>query len=108
MVITPINNALIPRSVDMNLVKHQEDSKPLVDQQNIQVQINEHVEAMNHQVVHKENSGEAANDADARDEGSNKYHASGGKRKKERSDKQPVREDRVVEKKSTPSFDIRI
>ena len=39
MAITPINNVMIPRSADMNLIKHQEDTKPQIDQQNIQVQV---------------------------------------------------------------------
>lgn len=107
MAITPINNAMIPRSVDMNLIKHQEDAKPLVDQQNIQVQVRSREEALSRQVLNPENSGQAKNDADARDEGKGQYFARGN-RKKEKKDGAPAGGDRVIKKQGSSGFDIKV
>lgn len=107
MAITPINNAMIPRSVDMNLIKHQEDAKPLVDQQNIQVQVRSREEALSRQVVNPENSEKMKNDADARDEGKGKYFAR-GRSKKENKDGTPAGGDRVIKKQGRSGFDIKV
>lgn len=107
MAITPINNVMIPRSADMNLIKHQEDSKPLVDQQNIQVQVRSREEALLHQVLNPENSEKMKNDADAREEGKGQYFAM-GRRKKGKKDGQPAGGDRVIKKQGSSGFDIKV
>ncbi|MCH5332328.1 MAG: hypothetical protein J1D89_00090 [Agathobacter sp.] len=107
MAITPINNVMIPRSADMNLIKHQEDTKPQIDQQNIQVQVKSREEALSHQVLNPENSEKMKNDADARDEGKGKYSA-GGRRKKDKKDGQPAGGDRVIKKQGSSGFDIKV
>ena len=40
MAIAPINYATIQRTADIETFKDQQDTKPMVDQQNIQVQLN--------------------------------------------------------------------
>ena len=40
MAIAPINYATIQRTADIETFKNQQDTKPMVDQQNIQVQLN--------------------------------------------------------------------
>ena len=39
MAIAPINYATIQRTADIETFKNQQDTKPMVDQQNIQVQV---------------------------------------------------------------------
>ena len=58
MAIAPINYATIQRTADIETFKNQQDTKPMVDQQNIQVQV------------------------DHREEGKNKYKKQGSVRKK--------------------------
>lgn len=106
MAITPINNAMIQRTADVNLVKHQEDSKPFVDQQNIQVQVDHREDVLNHQVIDPAKSNETKNDADAKDEGRGtkyKSRASGGKAKSESGEV-----NRVVKKQNVHRFDMKV
>ncbi len=107
MAITPINNVMIPRSVDLNLIKHQEDSKPLVDQEHIQVQVRSREEALAHQALNPENSEKMKNEADAREEIKGKYFAR-ERNKKEKKDGQPADGDRVIKKQGSSGFDIKV
>ena len=105
MAITPINNAVIQRTADVNIVKHQEDAKSTVDQQNIQLQVNQREDVLNHQVIQPGNSSQTQNDKDAKDEGKGRDFGGKGKQKK-KSSEHP--EDRVVKKQNKNSFDIKI
>lgn len=106
MSIRPIDfNGMIQRTEDVGNIKHQEDSKPIVDQQNIQTQVEQKKDAAMHQVNNKEDSSGAKNQADARDEGKGIYYeTTAGKRKKEEK-KEPGR---VVKKNMGGSFDVKI
>ena len=73
MPIGQINYAMIQRTTDVEAYKHQEESKPLVDQQNIQTQMKQHEDAVRHQVIKKEDSNKADNHADAKEEGKGQY-----------------------------------
>ena len=73
MAIAPINYATIQRTADIETFKNQQDTKPMVDQQNIQV---------HHQVIDPEENEQLDNHTDAREEGKNKYKKQGSVRKK--------------------------
>jgi hypothetical protein len=106
MSIRPVEfNGMIQRTEDISNLKHQEDSKPLVDQQNIQSQVERKEAAARHQVVKKENSSQAENHADAREEGRGVYYTPSRKKKKEEEKKKP---DQVVQKSMRGGFDIKI
>lgn len=103
MAIGPINFAMIQRTGDVEMYKHQEESKPMVDQQNIQVQVNHREDVLSHQVIQSQNSDKAKNDADAKEEGRGQYRTSPSKKKKQVADK-----DRVIRKQDSGGFDIKI
>jgi hypothetical protein len=96
---------MIQRSEDVGTLKRQEDSKPIVDQQNIQSQMAHKEEAARHQVVKKENSPETENHADAREEGRGVYYTPSRKKKKEEEKKKT---DHVVMKNMSGRFDIKV
>lgn len=104
MPIGQINYAMIQRTTDVEAFKHQEEAKPLVDQQNIQTQMKQREDAMRHQVIEQENSSRADNHADAKEEGRGKYSARQQKKKKEKS----VQDSGQVIKKTDHGFDIKI
>jgi hypothetical protein len=106
MAIRPVEfNGIIQRTEDVSNLKHQEDSKPHVDQQNIQTQMQRKEEAVKHQVVTKQDSSQAENHADAREEGRGVYYTPSRKKKQEK-EKKPA--DRVVPKNTSGRFDIKI
>ena len=81
MAIAPINYATIQRTADIETFKNQQDTKPMVDQQNIQVQVDHREDVLHHQVIHPEEN-EQLDNQDAREEGKNKYKKQGSVRKK--------------------------
>lgn len=95
--------AMIQRTNDVEMYKLQEEAKPLVDQQNIQVQVDQREDVLSHQVIQSQNSDKAKNDADAKEEGRGQYHAGSAKRKKQVADK-----GRVIRKSDIGGFDIKI
>lgn len=103
MAIGPIDMAMIQRTNDVEMYKLQEEAKPLVDQQNIQVQVDQREDVLSHQVIQSQNSDKTKNDADAKEEGRGQYHASSVKRKKPVTDK-----GRVIRKSNRGGFDIKI
>ncbi|MCM1105683.1 MAG: hypothetical protein NC355_01940 [Blautia sp.] len=108
MAITPINNAMIQRTVDVNLVKHQEDVKPVVDQQNIQIKVEQREDILNHQVIEPGNSDKAKNDADAKDEGRGRLYSGKASRKRGKEKESSPQSDRVIKKQNFNSFDMKI
>ena len=95
--------AMIQRTNDVEMYKLQAEAKPLVDQQNIQVQVDQREDVLSHQVIQSQNSDKAKNDADAKEEGRGQYHAGSAKRKKQVADK-----GRVIRKSDIGGFDIKI
>ena len=77
MAIAPINYATIQRTADIETFKNQQDTKPMVDQQNIQVQVDHREDVLHHQVIHPEENEQLDNHTDAREEGKNKYKKQG-------------------------------
>jgi len=97
---------MLQRTDDVSQVKHHEDAKPIVDQQNIQTTVSQKADAMTHQVVNPDNSGGADTHADAREEGKGIYFDSRNQKGKKKDDKKT--EGRVVKKMPASVFDIKI
>lgn len=103
MSIRPIDFAMVQRTNDVEMFKLQEESKPMVDQQNIQVQVDQREDVLSHQVLQSQNSDKMKNDADAKEEGRGQYSKRDLKKKKSENDK-----GRVVPKSQIGRFDIKI
>lgn len=75
------------RAQDFTNIKHNEDTKVMVDQSNIGQHATQEVDNKLHQVNQMEESNNREKRFDARDKGSNEYSGDGGKnRKKKESD----------------------
>lgn len=104
MSIRPVDlSGMLQRTGDVHVVKHQEDVKPLVDQANITQTIEHKESELVHTVVAHEESGQAKNDADAKDEGRGVY---GGRAKKGTVKKKA--DGKIISKASSGGFDIKI
>jgi len=107
MTIRPVDfNGMLQRTDDVSQLKHHDDSKPIVDQQNIQGTVEKRSEQLTHEVVHQDNSGGAGNNADARDEGKGVYVDI--RNKKESKAVENKSDGKVLKKQIMGSFDIKI
>ena len=104
MSIRPIDYAMVQRTADVESVKHREETKPMTEQQNMQVQVEHREDKLRHQVLDPKNSDQAKNDADARDEGKNKYSARDTDKRRGKAQKDGGR----VVRKQNSGFDIKI
>ncbi|MCI8327509.1 MAG: hypothetical protein HFI37_07015 [Lachnospiraceae bacterium] len=103
MTIRPVDFATIQRTDDVGMMKHQQDAKPTVEQQNIQVEIRKQEFQQASQVRHADDAENNSDHFDAREEGKNKYSKNGAKKKK------GVKSDGKVMQKSTQGgFDIKV
>lgn len=108
MTINPVHfNGMLQRTDDVSVVKHHEDAKPVVDQQNIQVNVQQRTDALLHNVTSREDSGQADTHADAREEGKGTYFANRKQNEKKKMT-DTVSDGRVVRKMSSGMFDIKI
>ncbi len=106
MSIRPIEfNGMIQRTDDVGAIKHQEDAKPHVDQQNIQAQVDKNQETMMHQVTDPDKSEQMENHADAKEEGKGLYYTPGRKQKKNGKKQE---DGRVINKAQLGGFDMKI
>jgi hypothetical protein len=105
MSIRPVDfNGMLQRADDVGVIKHQQDSKPLVDQQNIQSEFAKTQEAMLRQVAGTKAQERMENHADAKDEGNGLYYSSDKRKKKEKKEEP----DKVKEKTKSGGFDVKI
>ena len=73
MAIAPINYATIQRTADIETFKNQQDTIPMVDQQNIQVHVDHTEDVLHHQVIKPEVNTQLENHTNASEEGKKKY-----------------------------------
>lgn len=107
MAISPIlASGMIQRTEDVAVVKHQQDSKPMVEQQNLMAQITKKTEESRRQVIDPEDTNKTNTHADAREESKNKYFSR--KKQEKKKIKQQVAEDCVVRKTNSSGFDIKV
>lgn len=105
MSIRPVDiSGIMQRSDDIGMLKHQQDSKPAVAQQNAQVQMTKKADELRHQVNNPENGNKPDTHADAREKGKNEYFF----RKKDGNKKKEEAECRVVKKHFNGSFDVKV
>ncbi len=100
MTVRPVHlNGMIQNTQDVSALRHQENQKPAIEQQNIQIR-EQQKEQSQAQEVHKKD------DAD-KEKGSNQYF---GERRKKKKDKKENLPDGSVKVKMTMSggFDIKI
>ena len=72
----------ITRAQDYTTIKHNEDNKVMVDQNNFQMQFNKTVDHKMNQVHHKENAENAEKRFDAKDKGNGEYAGDGGRQRR--------------------------
>ena len=94
MSIRPVDmNGVIQRTQDVGTLKQHQDMKPMVDQQNIQIEVQREEYRQSEQVTRK--------DFDAKEEGKGQYQRQEQRKKKQK-------EDRVVIKGAIGGFDVKI
>ena len=105
MAISPIlNSGMIQRTDDVGHLRLQQEQRPIVEQQSAQTQMARKADEFSHQVVTPANSNKTDTNADARDEGKNKYFF----RKKNEKKKEEQTDGRVVKKYTSGSFDMKV
>lgn len=95
----------VTRMQDMSILKHNEDTKPLIDQTNISVQIEKQTDVLSHEVHDSENAEWYDKKPDASEKGNGEYSGDGG-RKRKKLEKPEKTEQMVI--KGRGSFDIKI
>lgn len=106
MAISPILvSGMIQRTDDVGVLKHQQDAKPVVEQQNALNQVTKRTEEMSRQVINPEDANKTDTHADAREKGKNAYFFNKKDAKKKQEE---VSEDRVIKKNMGGSFDIKV
>jgi hypothetical protein len=109
MSIRPVDfNGMIQRTQDIGNMKHQEDSKPVVQQHNIAIQQEKQEEKLLHQV---QDTNEKENDGyryDAKEKGNNSYEGNPNQRKKKKQEQEKGEDGRVIVKSHVSRFDIKI
>lgn len=106
MSIRPVDiSGMIQRTDDVGLYKHQQDSKPAVEQQHVQTQMVKKAEELRHQVMTPENGSKTDTHADAREKGKNSYFF---RKKSNKKKQEELPEDRIIMKTSGGSFDMKV
>lgn len=106
MTIRPVDlNGMIQRTQDVGTIKHQENTKPMVDQQNIQTSFAKTEEKIAKQVNHADDAEQEEYRYDAREKGSSQYSGNGGSKKKKKDEPHT---DKVIVKNRSAGIDIKI
>lgn len=105
MAIGPVElNGYITRTQDIGTIKQQEDTKPMVDQQNFQAQFKQEVQTHMKNVHHADDSDNHQKKFDAKEKGSNEYHNNKNKKKSTEEEKAKSK----VNKPAVHRFDMTI
>ena len=105
MAINPLLiSGTIQRMDDMSMLKQQQDSRPVIAQQNAQSQVEQHAQQIQRQVVNADDANKTNTHVDAREKGKNEYFS----RKKSGKKKSEQAEDRVVKKGTSRGFDMKV
>lgn len=107
MSVSPIGfNALIQRSNDVGAVKQQADGKPILEQQNIQIQQARQEHELTHKVAKTTEKDNDNYRYDAKEKGNGSYQEDSKKERKKK--KQIEQNDRVIVKGQNTRFDMKI
>ncbi len=100
--------APIVRAQDYTIIKHNEDVKTDIDQNNFSIARDRKESQQNTEVVNTSESRWNSKDPDAREKGSNEYHGDGGSSRRDHNGK-PVPNDKVVVKSPVGGgFDLKV
>ncbi len=107
MTVRPVHlNGMIQNTQDVSAVRHQENTRPAVEQHNIQVEVKQKEQSQAQEVHAKDNADPQQKKYDAKEKGSNAYENQKGKKKKKRED---LPDGSVkVKKHISGGFDIKI
>ena len=106
MAVGPVTlNGMIPRTQDIGMIKQHEDSKPMIDQQNIQSQIKTQEHKQLKQVNHADDTEDHEKRYDAKEKGSNEYR--GQRQKKKKPKEQETENSRVSYSIQGGRFDMK-
>ena len=75
-------NGMIQRTQDVGNLKQQEDNRPIVEQQNIQIEQQKHEDQLTHRVQDPEEKENDGYRYDAKEKGNNEYEGESGRHKK--------------------------
>ncbi len=108
MSIRPVDfNGMIQRTQDVGNIKQQEDSKPAVQQQNIEISQEKQEESLAHKVQNTEEKENFEFRYDAKEKGSGSY--SRDERKRKKKEKGGEEENgKILPKERKTSFDVKI
>jgi hypothetical protein len=105
MIVKPIDLAVMQQMNEVSHIKHNENQRPVVEQQTISTQVQKETDSKAEQVTSKENADNAQKKYDAKDKSENEYHGSGhSDRKGRQTDDGRV----TIKGQNTMDFDIRI
>ena len=108
MTVRPVHlNGMIQNTQDVSALRHQENQKPAIEQQNIQIREQQKEQSQAQEVHKKDDADNEQKKFDAKEKGSNQYFGERRKKKKDKKENQP---DGTVKVKITKSgaFDIKI
>lgn len=97
-------NGMMQRSQDVSTVKHQQDQRPVVEQQQIGIREEKKFDQKMHQVNQSAKKDGTQTKHDAKEEGRNKYFSNSNSNKKKK--KEEV--NKVIPKTYQGGFDIKI
>lgn len=105
MSIRPIDlNGMIQRTQDVGTIKQQDDARPMVNQQNIQVTVAKEEQKIAQEVNKKDNAQDGHGTFDAKEKGNSEY----SKNSQKREQQEPEIDGKVVVKGMSGGFDIKI
>ena len=108
MTVRPVHlNGMIQNTQDVSTIRHQENQKPAIEQQNIQIQEQQKEQSQAKEVQKKDHADNEQKRFDAKEKGSNEYEDRRRNKKKKKPENMP---DGSVKIKMTMSggFDIKI
>ena len=104
MALGPVElNGVISRTQDYSTIKHNEDNKGVVNQQNFQSQFEKTIDIKHTQVIKGDDIRKEDRKFDAKEKGDDEYYRNGGRQKKKEE-----KADGKVTVKGSRSFDIKI
>ncbi|MBS7302741.1 MAG: hypothetical protein KIG50_01215 [Lachnospiraceae bacterium] len=105
MAITPLLfNGTVSRMQDVTAIKHNEDAKGMVDQNNFQTSFHREIDSRLNQVHKSDNTENGQKKFDAKDKGDNEYSGDGGKQRHQNGKQTDGR----VILKSSNNFDMKV
>lgn len=108
MTVRPVHlNGMIQNTQDVSTIRHQENQRPAVEQQNIQIQEEQKEQNKAQEVQTKDNADNGQKKYDAKEKGTNEYEDM-RKKKKKKEKRENLPDGSVTSKMMSGGFDIKI